>query len=163
MKKTEIIMNIIGGLFMVFFFLMLKYAPVNEEKELSPDGLAELNHTRNTVSELAQSLDAKVWGYGGAKYVDEHKWMYVGAHIVLPKCIEYDAFEEALYKQGFNLSGHTADYCKKDVSISNISPEKDMVYGHDGNRKYLICGKTSFSISWKRGDHKDNPNCFGTP
>ena len=40
MKKTEIVMNIIGGLFMAVFFLMLKYAPVNEDKELSPDGLA---------------------------------------------------------------------------------------------------------------------------
>ncbi|KLT73113.1 hypothetical protein PL75_04165 [Neisseria arctica] len=163
MKKFEIIMKITSLLFVLFFFFMLKNSSKKPERFLSNNGLYELNHTKNTISELAQSLNAKLWDYGDGKYVEKNAWVYVGAYITLPKCIEYYAFKEALYNQGFNQIGNTSYYCKKDVSITDIRAEKNMDYGVEADKKYYICGKISFSISWRQGEHKNNPKCLSNP
>jgi hypothetical protein len=158
----QLLIQIIGFSVFIFIFLGIINRSDNTAKIVSAEGLQELNKTRHSIAQLAINSNAVMWGLGSNKTTSENQWIYNGAYIILPDCIEYRDFQKALLTQRFKHKPPfmTASYCKNDVSIDSIEPESTQEIGHDQTRKYLICGKISFTYAWKKDQNINDKSCY---
>ncbi len=164
--KKNIYFKIIG----IFVLIMMVFDMKNLYSD--PDG-QDLNNKENIIlsdtkavmDSIVQDIGAKQWQLGIPRIKNKYRWTYLDVNIDLPQCTAYREFNSALIKNGFKHASEAkmgGYYCRGDVTMNTIHSEDsyqarsvdDMVAG-----ALFMCGKIKFTLSWKEGINKNNPNC----
>lgn len=166
--KKNIFFKTIG----IFVLIMMVFDMKNLYSD--PDG-QDLNNKENIIlsdtkavmDSIVQDIGAKQWHTGTPRTKDWYRWTYLGAYINmgLSDCITANKFEEALLKNGFKHASEAkmgGYYCRGDVTINTIHSEDSYQARSVDDRvagTLFMCGKIRFTLSWKEGKNKNNPNC----
>lgn len=155
--KIKEICSILGSLFLMAILFNVFFLRSDPSQILSEEGVSELTDTKNFIASFSNRFNVVSWSYGGARGLNKTGWNYHGAYIILKDCIDYRELQDYFKDNGFRKSNALDHFqCRRDVNILNIQSE----YSKINKDKYIVCGKISFNISWRKGGNLDNKNCW---